>query len=379
MRTGSNAIKTAVTALHGIVAWLAVAQTAGAHSEGMTMSTVEIAREGVRIETVLPDRFFSASVSSASEGAREAASMEQQVARGYALNAAGADCAVSQPPEVWRLPDIRSRRYVVHYRCAEVPDLLSIHYALGALADESHENYVQVRAAGQRAQNTFSAQQRDLVIPVSEFVERAGRPLDARLPAPDLLTPGPLGFLVLGFEHILGGLDHVVFLVGLFLVSLGSRAVLAVVSAFTLGHSVTLALSTLGIYSPLPSLAESGIALSVVYLGVSNLVALRRGRDAHAVHPPRHRWLVALGFGLIHGFGFSYVLKDLGLPEGAMFSSLLGFNAGVELGQLLVVAALIPLLSLAWRRLTYAPVSVALSIAIFVIGSFWLVERTLLA
>ena len=126
-------------------------------------------------------------------------------------------------------------------------------------------------------------------------------------------------------------------------------------------------------------LAASGIALSVVYLGVSNLVALRRGRDAHAVHPPRHRWLVALGFGLIHGFGFSYVLKDLGLPEGAMFSSLLGFNAGVELGQLLVVAALIPLRSLAWRRLTYAPVSVALSIAIFVIGSFWLVERTLLA
>ncbi|MCH2169627.1 HupE/UreJ family protein [Myxococcota bacterium] len=379
MRTRNKSIKRWVGVLQGLVAWLMVAQAAGGHPEGMTLSTIEIAQEGIRIETVLPDRFFSASVSSMTIASEESTSRREQVARGYILQAAGDDCSVSQPPEAWRLPEIGSRRYVVHYRCSRVPEELSVYYALGVLADEGHENFVQIQAAGQRMDATLSAQQRDLAIPVAELVAEAGRPLDARLEAPELLSPGPLGFLVLGFEHILGGLDHLVFLVGLFLVSMGKRAVLAVVSAFTLGHSATLALSSLGIYSPVPWIAESAIALSVVYLGVDNLLALRSGRTSPCARPSRFRWMVALGFGLVHGFGFSYVLKDLGLPDDAMFSSLLGFNAGVELGQLLVVAALIPLLGLAWRRFSYAPISAALSFALVATGSFWLIERTLLA
>ena len=91
----------------------------------------------------------------------------------------------------------------------------------------------------------------------------------------------------------------------------------------------------------------------------------------------RRRWAVAGLFGLVHGFGFSTVLRDMGLPEGAMVSSLLGFNLGVEIGQLLIVATLVPLLAWLWRLMGFRSVSISLSIVLLLLGSWWLVERTL--
>jgi hydrogenase/urease accessory protein HupE len=270
----------------------------------------------------------------------------------------------------------------MHFDCPDTYRALSLEDRLAATSDPGHENFVEVSVAGRRWTEILTPARATLVIPVDAISAKSGQPIAARLPVARTLAPDLSSFLALGVEHILFGLDHVLFILALFLVCRGARSLLTIVSAFTLGHSITLALSALGYYSLLPKVAESIIALSVVYLGVENLVALRRsGRrvdSANEPDAPRHRWLIALLFGLIHGFGFSYVLRDVGLPEDAMLGSLVGFNVGVEIGQVLILSALVPLVALLGRRFSYVRVATVLSALIAIVGSWWLIERTLL-
>ena len=156
--------------------------------------------------------------------------------------------------------------------------------------------------------------------------------LDAGHPewTPATAPPGVPAYLRLGVVHILGGADHLAFLLGLLLLVRSRRSLVATVTAFTLGHSVTLALAALGHIAVRPAPVEAGVALSVL------LVALE------ATRPPRdlaHRapWLVASGFGLLHGLGFAGALAAVGLPPGGVAGALFGFNLGVEAGQLGVV------------------------------------------
>jgi HupE/UreJ protein len=175
-------------------------------------------------------------------------------------------------------------------------------------------------------------------------------------------------FAPAGINHILVGPDHLLFLLGLMLLG-GSLVRLAViVTAFTIGHTITLALATMSSVSPPAGLIEPAIALTVVYLGADNLL-VRGGRDV--------RMWIALAFGVIHGFGFANVLRGMDLPGRALGWTLFGFNTGVELGQLLVVV--IGASALAWirsqsesagRRLVFAG-----SIAVMAAGAFWFVQR----
>jgi HupE / UreJ protein len=181
-----------------------------------------------------------------------------------------------------------------------------------------------------------------------------------------------------GFRHILIGYDHVLFLLALLLSVMlrlargGSdlrRALIelaAVVSAFTVGHSITLALAALGVVDPPSRLVESLIALSVVLAALNNLVPLVQ----------RRIWLIALGFGLIHGFGFAGVLRELGLPDRSLIVALFGFNVGVELGQFAVVALFVPVV-LAIERLHLYPQLVMQvgSSVVAVVAVVWLLER----
>jgi hypothetical protein len=167
-------------------------------------------------------------------------------------------------------------------------------------------------------------------------------------------------YLRLGIEHIFTGYDHVAFLFGLLVIAgaqglrRGARQVLGVVTAFTLAHSVTLIGSALGWFALSPRLVEPAIALSIVYVGIENL----------AQPAPRHRWLLTFGFGLVHGFGFASVLKEIGLPSKGLLLSLVSFNVGVEIGQLAVVAAVLPLLALVARPLGDRLVEYALVAAV---------------
>jgi hypothetical protein len=152
-------------------------------------------------------------------------------------------------------------------------------------------------------------------------------------------------YLVLGIEHIFTGYDHLAFLFGLLVVAGferlrgGLRYVIGVVSAFTVAHSLTLIGSGLGWVRLTPRLVEPAIALSIAYVAVENLI----------IPKPRFRWVLTFGFGLVHGFGFASVLREIGLPPRGLVLSLLSFNVGVELGQLAVVAMVAPALWLFTR------------------------------
>lgn len=175
-------------------------------------------------------------------------------------------------------------------------------------------------------------------------------------------------FIPAGVHHILIGPDHLLFLVGLLLLGGTWPALVRIVTAFTLGHSVTLSLAALDLLTPPASIIEPAIALSIIFVGVDNLVR-GQGRDLRA-------W-VALAFGLVHGFGFANVLREFGLPKEALGWSLFSFNVGVELGQLAVVIVVASLLG-AIRRQSQAMgyrVAVASSIVVIAAGTYWFVER----
>jgi hydrogenase/urease accessory protein HupE len=200
--------------------------------------------------------------------------------------------------------------------------------------------------------------------------------LDQGRPRLEHFTGGGRGLLAVarkfvgaGIHHILIGADHLLFLVGLLLLGGTLRQLVVVVSAFTLGHSVTLTLAALRVLSPPASVIEPAIALSIVFVGADNLFSRPGARDL--------RPYIALAFGLIHGFGFAGVLREMGLPGGAMGWSLFSFNLGVEIGQLavvLVVAAALAVLrsrnERAGRRLAFAG-----SVVVAAAGTFWFIER----
>jgi len=175
-------------------------------------------------------------------------------------------------------------------------------------------------------------------------------------------------FLPLGIRHIVIGPDHLIFLVGLLLVGGSMRQLAIIVTAFTLAHSLTLSLAALNVVSPPLRIIDPAIALSIVYVGADNLL-IRDGRDVRV-------W-IAFAFGFIHGFGFAGVLREMDLPPRALGWSLFSFNAGLEIGQLLVVAVVATALTAlrarseaAGRQLAFAG-----SIVVMAAGAFWFVQR----
>jgi hydrogenase/urease accessory protein HupE len=176
-------------------------------------------------------------------------------------------------------------------------------------------------------------------------------------------------FVRLGVEHILTGFDHLCFLLALLLVATRLRDVLTVVTTFTVAHSLTLAAAALGFVSLSSSIVERLIATSIVYIGLENIFLRRQ---------PRYRLAVVFGFGMIHGLGFASGLAERlpGVTGLAVVPPLLGFNAGVELGQLAVAACLVPLIRLARTRPDFSPrMQPACSLAIAVAGFVWLMQR----
>jgi hydrogenase/urease accessory protein HupE len=176
-------------------------------------------------------------------------------------------------------------------------------------------------------------------------------------------------FLSLGVKHILTGYDHLLFLLGLLVVARGFVAALTIISSFTIAHSVTLAVATLHLVQIPSRIVEPLIAASIVYVGIENLLR----SDV-----PKARQLVTFGFGLIHGFGFASVLREMGIGAGTagIALPLLSFNVGVELGQILVAAMALPII---WK-LRAKPVFIArwgpfCSAAVVLLGSFWFAER----
>jgi hydrogenase/urease accessory protein HupE len=183
-------------------------------------------------------------------------------------------------------------------------------------------------------------------------------------------------YLRLGIEHILLGVDHLLFVLGLLLIVSDRWMLLKTITGFTIAHSITLGIATLGYVSaPLPPL-NAAIALSILFLG-PEIVRRWRGETSFTI---RHPWAVAFAFGLLHGFGFASGLTTMGLPQAEIPLALLLFNAGVEIGQLFFVMMIVLLerafrtLEIKWPRLVEALPGYAVGS----LGAYWTIQRTLL-
>ena len=174
-------------------------------------------------------------------------------------------------------------------------------------------------------------------------------------------------FIPGGIFHIFTGPDHILFLVGLLLLGGSLIRLLKIVTAFTLAHSITLSLAALSVVNLPPRLIEPAIALSIIYVGIDNLLVGQSGRDVRA-------W-IAFGFGLVHGFGFAAVLREFGLPSRALGWSLFSFNFGVEIGQACIVVVAATLLT-ALRRYHSGRWEVRIgSVGVILAGTYWFIQR----
>jgi len=184
-------------------------------------------------------------------------------------------------------------------------------------------------------------------------------------------------YLYLGIEHILGGVDHLLFILGLLLLAQGWKRLVATVTAFTVAHSITLAAATLGFVSVPRQPVEACIALSVAFVA-AEVVRVRRGNPGVAQRWP---WLIAFAFGLLHGLGFAGALSEVGLPQTAIPLALAFFNIGVELGQLAFIVVVLAVIALGRKIAPYLRVRrpawawLVLPYAIGSLAAFWVVQR----
>ncbi len=195
---------------------------------------------------------------------------------------------------------------------------------------------------------------------------------DIGVAAPRSFMAKSWDYLVIGYTHILPkGLDHILFVLGLFLLATTWRPLIWQVTAFTLAHSVTLGLGLYGVVNISPSIVEPLIALSIVYVAVENVLT----NKLHAWRP-----LIVFGFGLLHGLGFAGILTEIGMPRSDFVLGLVSFNVGVELGQLTVI--LLAWLAVGWamKKDWYRQrIVIPASLLIAAIGAYWFLERTILS
>ncbi|MES2355171.1 MAG: HupE/UreJ family protein [Pseudomonadota bacterium] len=250
--------------------------------------------------------------------------------------------------------------------CTKAPSELNIKYGLFFDIDPQHKGLLRLQYSSETRTAIFSPE-----APEQKFF----------LEAPSRWKQF-FDYLTHGVEHIWKGYDHILFLISLLLPAVVFRSknawapvesfraafidVLKIVTAFTVAHSVTLTLATLGIVSIPSRITESVIAFSIVVAALNNIFPVIEGR----------RWIVAFSFGFLHGFGFASVLQDLGLPRDALAIALVGFNCGVEVGQLAIVSLFFPIAY--WLRATLfyrKTVLVGGSAAIIVLAALWFTER----
>jgi hypothetical protein len=261
-------------------------------------------------------------------------------------------CGMSlESAEVEQRQGIGYARLELTYRCPGSPaGVYRVDYRVFAGTDgvvDDHANLVDYALGGMRGQLVLDAGHPSFVAGDRTVWSSVAR------------------FVGLGFEHILGGADHVLFVVALLFGARSVASVAKVVSAFTLAHSVTLALAVLGWVNLPAGIVEPLIALSIAYVAAENLL----GGES------RHRLAVVFGFGLLHGLGFAGALRFTDEPSWGLVGSLVGFNLGIELGQALLVLLIFPVLALTRRFRWSAPVRLGVTGVVAILGLVWFIER----
>lgn len=252
-------------------------------------------------------------------------------------------------------------------RAARIPDLPEGHRQFVIISDQSGSTV---------AKKLVSRRDFTLILPAAALTGASAAAVSAvssRAESQPGDLPSGFEFLRLGVEHIWTGYDHLLFLFGLLVVCASFRSTVAIITCFTLAHSLTLALATLDVVHVPSRWIEPLIAASIVFVGAENLV--RRGAE------PPGRWALTFVFGLIHGFGFAGILRDLGLgsAKGGILMPLFSFNLGVELGQVAIAGVVLPVLWRLRKKEAFLVRGVpALSLLVALMGLYWLLARTVL-
>jgi len=335
-------------------ALLAIVASADGHttSTGLARITIDGADVVYRLTLVaneLPEAPLRLFVTAADGDAAAAEEVAEQLRRRVTLAEAGQPCRPGRA--VIQGSRIAEGRVTLELmlRCVAPPSRLRITDDWPSVLGEHHQTLARIERGNTVHEVTFSAESREALV--------------------DLGTaPRHGGFLRLGVTHVLGGYDHMLFLVALLLRGGRVWSLFKIITAFTVAHSVTLGLAVLRVMTVSDRVVESVIAASIVWVAIENLTSPT---------PPTRRWLVAFGFGLVHGFGFASALLPLDLPRSQLAAALLLFNLGVECGQALVVVALLPLLLWVQRRRWEPLVVRAGSAVLGMLALVWFVERFL--
>jgi hydrogenase/urease accessory protein HupE len=335
----------------------ALASDAGAHTTATGLAALTVSGSAVEyrltlVLTELPPEPAQLLARATDGDADSVARIADELRRRVTVRAGEAPCRPGRATiQGSRLGDARVV-LDLHFACPTEPRRLGVRDDWFDLFGEHYRTIARIEAPG--------------VVREAAFLP------DAREATIDLGADAPThrgSFFRLGVEHILTGYDHLLFLGALLLRGGGLLSLLKIISAFTVAHSITLALAVLGVVTLPDRLVESVIAASIVWVALEN-VFLRNA--------PSQRWRVSFLFGLVHGFGFASALNPLGLPPRHLALALLGFNLGVEAGQALVVVCLLPLLvwmrGSEWER----PAVQAASLGVALLGFVWFVERIFL-
>ena len=270
---------------------------------------------------------------------------------GLTVTVDGQTCAGTLA-RAWALEAEGGVVFQVRYVCPEAPDRLTLAMPLLDALAPGHRHMARLFRGGKAQVKVLDRTH------ATWALDGAGTTSSAAAMAWSMLK--------VGIEHILTGADHLVFLLGLILVGGSLRSLVGVVSAFTVAHSLTLALAALSIFTPSPRLVEPAIALSIAYVGLENLFVTDASK----------RWRITFPFGLIHGFGFAGALREIALPRAQVPIALVSFNLGVELGQLAVLSLALPLVLAARNAPWFGDRGVrTLSIAIAVGGGALFIAR----
>lgn len=374
-----RAIRAFAAALTALISGLALSSTAFAHDTSVAYLDLVVDGRSVEVEARLHGDDLGVPMGrsplerpSRAQALERAERIARYVAERIVLSQDERRCELDSiaTPSVQDV-EPAAFRLVIRYRvrCPRVIDELVVHDDLFFDIDDNHRAFAKVRAFGTTHEKLFGVYDRNLRVRGSPSTLAVLRQ-----------------YVALGIEHILTGYDHLAFLLALLaaLAARGTRAglrpALAVVTSFTLAHSITLALAALGIVRPSSRYVESTIALSIALVAALDLRASLRSQPAK---PPSAiaRAALGFGFGLVHGLGFAGALGELGLPRHALIRSLAAFNVGVELGQLAVATLAFPLLGalgtrfanrpLAYQRRVLAPIALAL----VAIGTLWFIQR----
>jgi hydrogenase/urease accessory protein HupE len=408
-------------ALAGLV--IAAPVTAAAHQVGLSQGRYRVAADGAEVGVTLifargEIRSLAAEVDQDRDGELSevelmvgAGVLEEALAEGIAVAIDDRDCAQSFAGASLAEEDGLEIR--LRFACPLVgvadtdadgeearPGELRIDLPALLELGGAHRHIARVLSPGSdkvRAERVLHRLKRRARVPLSEPPPVAGPPTEAastraradagRSPAPTDAPGAPTSpsvpedavvdrdraaYFTLGVEHILVGVDHLVFLLGLVIVGGRTRNWVAMITAFTLGHSLSLGLAALGLLAPSPALVEPLIAASIVYVGLENLLT----RDLRAL---RRRWRITLPFGFVHGFGFAGALIEIGLPPGEEAVVLALFNLGVEVGQLAALAVIALVLAgvAAIPGLRDRPWQRVVSVGIVLAGLVWLCARVI--